>query len=366
MSESSLLLTRLEEMQDRHGGWIPWREFMRFALLDPTHGYYANRVKGIGAGGDFTTAPVVSPLLGRALVRWFLELPGREKELSGFVPWIEVGAGDGSLAANWIREYRRRLPWWQRLPGRGPIYWIVEISPQLREVQRKRLGRFPVRWFGSVAEALCAAGGRAVIFSNELVDAMPCSAWELTPAGWQERGLVIQAGRIREVTRPGTLPDSSIWTAAEWTVGQRAETHEIWREWLASWRDGVEKVHLLTIDYGAPAADLLWRRPAGTLRAYWRHQRLEGAQLYARVGRQDLTADVNLTDLCRWAEAAGGSTVFSRTMADFLATHRPAMLHPLENLAAADRRLLDPDDAGSAFFVLEQAFSRGKRGFHGR
>jgi len=52
---------------------------------------------------------------------------------------------------------------------------------------------------------------------------------------------------------------------------------------------------MLTIDYGSPEAGS----------AYHRHQRIEGRDIYSRIGRHDLTADVNFADLMSW----GGSAV---------------------------------------------------------
>jgi SAM-dependent MidA family methyltransferase len=345
----SNLLRKLEELQMRHGGWIPWREFMALALYDEDFGYYGRRVEEIGRKGDFTTAPVVSSLLAQGLVGWVKEWRRREPGRWRGAPWIEVGAGSGALAVAWKRAFRRHIPWWERMVGGGMPYWIVEVSPGLRRTQEKALGRRGARWFGSVAEALRAAGGRAVLFSNELVDAMPCSAWERRKAGWEERGVVLENDGIREVTRPGSLPDSSIWQAANWEVGQRVETHELWRAWLAEWQAEAKQVRMLTIDYGTSAEHLLRRRPGGTLRAYWRHQRLEGSSIYARVGQQDLTADVNVTDLLEWGTASGWSNVGWQRLADFLRRTTTEEGRTLE-----EKRLLDPDDAGGAFFVLEQ------------
>ena len=96
---------------------------------------------------------------------------------------------------------------------------------------------------------------------------------------------------------------------------------------------------MLTIDYGGPAETLYHRRPGGTVRAYLFHQRLEGLEIHANPGRQDLTADVNYSDLAAWSEP-------------WLVTE------PLrsfgEFLAGAGGPLADPHGAGGAFQVLEQ------------
>ena len=57
---------------------------------------------------------------------------------------------------------------------------------------------------------------------------------------------------------------------------------------------------MLTIDYGDTAENLYHRQPKGSLRAYFLHQRFAGNEIYANPGMQDITADVNFTDLEHW------------------------------------------------------------------
>ena len=75
---------------------------------------------------------------------------------------------------------------------------------------------------------------------------------------------------------------------------------------------------LLLIDYGAPAAALYdpVRRRDGTLRAYVRHQVHDDP--YRHVGRQDLTAHVDVTAVERAAHAAGLTTIGITTQAEAL------------------------------------------------
>lgn len=104
---------------------------------------------------------------------------------------------------------------------------------------------------------------------------------------------------------------------------------------------------MLTIDYGDEMPALIHRRPRGTLRAYFHHQRFEGLEIYHRFGRQDLTADVNFTDLRAWTERCGWRTASLGTQAGFLAAHGTTRsgLH--------DAQLADHTGAGAAFKVLE-------------
>jgi SAM-dependent MidA family methyltransferase len=94
-------------------------------------------------------------------------------------------------------------------------------------------------------------------------------------------------------------------------------------------------------------------RWSGTLRGYLRQQRLHGGALWQNFGRQDLTADVNFTDLIRWGERLGLTTTRLETQSELLLRLVPA----LAIRARFDRRiafLLDRWGAGSAYRVLEQ------------
>jgi SAM-dependent MidA family methyltransferase len=71
------------------------------------------------------------------------------------------------------------------------------------------------------------------------------------------------------------------------------------------------------IDYGAEASALYDPRRGSTLRAYHRH-RVHADPLVA-IGRQDLTAHVDLTALDRAAVAAGLTPLAKATQAGYLA-----------------------------------------------
>src|SRR5439155_7718729 len=89
--------------------------------------------------------------------------------------------------------------------------------------------------------------------------------------------------------------------------------------WVAEAAAGLERALLLAIDYGYPAAELFdpVRRRDGTLRAYLLHTVHD--DLYRHVGRQDLTAHVDVTAVEAAAKAAGLTHLGTTTQAEFLA-----------------------------------------------
>ena len=110
---------------------------------------------------------------------------------------------------------------------------------------------------------------------------------------------------------------------------------------------------MLTVDYGDLFPQLYHRRPRGTLRAYLRHQRLTGTEVYANMGRQDITADVNFTDLMNWGESLGWETQDFCTQREFLLRHVPATVARATTDPAV-AHVTDEHGAGGAFKVLVQ------------
>jgi len=314
---------------------IRFDAFMERALHDPLDGYYAQSIRGIGRRGDFTTAPMLSAAPARAIAAW----AARALRETRCRDLIEIGPGEGTLAAAVLAA----LPWSRRWKIR---LHLVETSPALTAIQQKLLGR-RARWHRSMTDALAACAGRAVIFSNELVDAFPVRRFQLTADGWRELAVAFDANRRpHESLLPvAPLPPSSSFLYNQ-PVGQWIEVHDAYRVWLTSWLPAWQAGRLLTIDYGAAAADIYHRRPNGTLRAYLFQQRLEGPAIYDHPGRLDLTADVNFTDLTAWS-APWAATVTLRPLRDFL-------LPVIDPANPADRTLLDAHGAGSAFLVLDQ------------
>lgn len=318
---------------------IPFETFMQRALHDPERGYYARRIPEVGRHGDFTTAPMLSKVLAQAIAGWVVQ----SMQETGCRDLIELGPGQGRLAADVLSHLPWRVRWKTRLH-------LVETSQPLREHQQKLLGT-KAAWHSCATDALAACDGKAILFSNELVDAFPVRCYQRTDEGWQELAVSRNSdGSIAETLLPATkLPDSSSFSQPH-PVGQRIEVHESYRQYLQEWLPAWEKGRMLTIDYGSQADRLYFRRPRGTLRGYLHHQRLEGLAIYQNPGRQDLTADVNFTDLQPWS-APWVDDQRLMSLGDFV---RNFQNHD-------DPSLSDPMGAGGAFLVLDQRAAPTKK-----
>lgn len=359
------------------GGELPFDEFMAAALYDPEHGYYTTGISDVGGrGGDFATSATLSDGLARAIANWIAEEIARVG-WGGPIAAIEVGGGNGTLAASVLKA----LGWWRR---RSIRYHLVEVSPVLRSLQQAKLvkrrwslsqlkerGRPRPRaevprptsgpgaalllelgqavvWHDSITDALAACGGRALIFSNELVDAFPAKWLRWDGSRWEEVCVAYEPsqglGEVFSELPAGLSPDHySALALTEPPLGQRIEILPSFRRWLHDlaphWHEGA----MLTIDYGAESAEEIYdRRPGGTMRAYHRQQRIEGGGIYARFGKQDLTSDVNFADLVRWGEELGWETMGLASQNNFLIRH------------GAESDVMASEGPGGAFRVLEQ------------
>ena len=333
-------MTWLAEAVRSEGGRVTFERFMELALYHPAHGYYTEHISEIGRSGDFSTAMTIGGSLVRSVASW---LKAEAKQLSMPVTKvIELGGGTGRLASGILRSF---MPW-QRIR-----YQIVEVSKALRQVQQRELRGKQVQWKDSVEAALQAAKGEAILISNEFVDAFPCQRFERGWNSWKEISLTLQGDLwSEESSESRALPASSVF-AVDYAAGQRVETLQSYRGWLTNLDRYLHRGSILTIDYGGSPDQIYHRRPGGTMRAYFRHQRIDGMGIYLRPGRQDLTSDVNFVDLREWGQQLGLDTVQLVTQAEFI---RNWANPGTKEQKLADQYIADESGAGEAFKVLHQ------------
>lgn len=327
------------------GGSLPFEHFMASALYDPEIGYYSRKIRQVGRRGDFATSATLSAALGEAIAHWAIE----EHAYFGLsAEWhiIEVGGGSGELAQAVLDAFG----WWKR---RSLKFHIVEVSAPLRLLQQERVGS-QAQWHTDIANALKVARGQACIFSNELVDAFPCRVVQKTEEGWSEVYVISKGESFDEIlvpTDPASIPESL--HELDRPAGQRCEIHRTFRDWLHGTSEYLNEGGMLTIDYGGSPSEIYHRRPHGTLRGYAHQMRFEGPEVYERLGHQDLTADVNFTDLSTWGAEAGLKEVSLRTQRNFLQHQLPDFRHRVDSDRTLDF-LTDPLGAGETFKALHQ------------
>jgi SAM-dependent MidA family methyltransferase len=335
---------------------------MEVALYDPEAGYYAAGAAGPGRHGDFLTAPEGHPIFGWALAR-HLESDWEALDRPPRFVVREHGAGSGALAAGILDGLRRS----------GSVlldaiaYQAVDVAPARLDALADRLAAGGLDRHLEPPDARPAPGA---ILANELLDALPVHRVEGGPDGaLLERFVALvdesdAGGGFTGVLGPPSTPELAARLAAEaihLEDGQAAEICLAVNGWIAGATAPLERGVLLLIDYGYPAEELYLPTRGSTLRAYHRH-RVHADPLVA-IGRQDLTAHVDLSAVERAAIAARLAPIGRTRQADFLAalgagelllalqSAPSTTLESYFEARAALVRMLDPRATG-AFAVL--------------
>jgi SAM-dependent MidA family methyltransferase len=351
----SLAVTALiRERLAAAGGWMPFERFMELALYAPGLGYYSAGSVKLGLGGDFVTAPEVSDLFSRCVARQCAQV------LAGGGEILELGAGTGRMAAV-ILESLASLG---KLPAR---YAILEVSADLAERQRERLGKLPceIRERAVWLERLPERPINGVILANEVLDALPCRRFTLRGGAVRELGVAAEATAVF-VDREAE-PDEELAGACAALLGElqpslpEGYTSEICLRvapWIAGVAGCLGQGLVLMFDYGLPRAHYYHpQRTAGTLRCHFK-QRVHDDP-YVNIGVQDITAWVDFTRVAEAAVACGlevsgfctqAAFLLGTGVEQFVAESTDAVEHA--RLAGEARRLLLPGEMGEAFKVV--------------
>jgi len=361
------VMERLQAAIRAAGGWLPFDEYMALALYAPGLGYYSAGSRKLGAGGDFTTAPEISPLFGRCLARHCAQV----LEALGGGDVLEVGAGSGRLAFDVLSAMDEA----GTLPAR---YRILEISADLRERQRALLSTLPgtvaarVQWL----DAPPAEEWQGALLANEVLDALPVEVFEWREGAPQVRGVALdEAGRLTWSTRaaPPALRAEIVRLHSQ--VADDVQGGQPWREgyiselctragpWIAEMTRSLASGVALFIDYGLPRREYYHAdRSAGTLRCHYRQRAHDDP--FAHPGMEDITAWVDFTRVAEAADAAQMQVLgFATQMAMLLGLgiEREIIAAPDQGTqirrASEARQLLMPQEMGERFKAI--ALGRG-------
>jgi SAM-dependent MidA family methyltransferase len=366
---SAALVRKIRAEIGASGGWLPFERFMDMALYAPALGYYSAGSTKLGPAGDFITAPELSPLFGRCMARQLDELLR-----AGFDRVLEIGGGSGALAVHVLKAQASS----GLLPDR---YSILEVSAELRERQRTRMASSApgvaerVEWIDRLP-----SGARAVIFGNEVLDAIPTNVVRVRGAILEELGLAVgdDGESLEREYRPARGELLAAAEALRLPEGYETEINLRARAFVKSLAAAIESGVVLFIDYGYSAAEYYHpQRSRGTLMCHYRHRAHEDPLIL--LGLQDITAHVDFTAIADAALEAGMSVLGYTTQADFLvncgiagllAQAEPTDLRSYVPLAGEAQKLLSPAQMGERFKVLALGknvsrpligFSRGDR-----
>ena len=284
-------------------GQISFRRYMEMCLYQPSLGYYVAGAKKFGTGGDFTTAPEISPLFGYCLANQAADVL---RELTDDGTVLEIGAGTGALAASMLQRF-------QDIECLPKHYFILELGTELQQRQRETIEREVPELLDRVVwlDSLDDFSMSGIIVANELLDAMPVRCFTLEAGQIYERVVKAAAEDSNESFIWGSEPADQHLMAVvnELPLGEivepyRSEINPQLKPWFASISRILNKGVALLIDYGYERADYYHpQRNDGTLICHYR-QRVVNEPFYL-PGLMDITANVDFTAVVESGTEAG-------------------------------------------------------------
>lgn len=353
LQHSQQLIALIKSKMIAQAGWLSFYDYMQLALYAPSLGYYAAGMQKFGAGGDFTTAPEMSPMFAKTCAQVAAPVLLETK-----ADMLELGAGTGQLALHTLMTLAEK----NALPQH---YYILEVSNHLRQVQKETLLKLPesivkrVQWLESLPDVF-----EGFIIANEVLDAIPVHLIHRKNGDIFERGVKVVDEELQWDDRPLT-PETNpaLYTEAIALELPDHYTTEIClaaKGLMTSLGKMLQKGAILMIDYGFSAQTYYHpQRHEGTLMCHY--QQYAHADPLINVGLQDITAHVNFTQVAQAAVDAGLEMTGFSNQATFLINAgilalmeqvNPANVTQYAPMASAVQKLLSPAEMGELFNVI--------------
>ena len=312
---SALLKAKIASQIASQGGWLPFSRYMEMALYEPGMGYYSAGAHKLGAGGDFTTAPELSPLFGAAICSTLLPVLEGFKDKGLPTQILEFGAGTGKLATSIL----------SRLNDLGfqlDRYDIIEISPDLAQRQQERIDatvkqlhlKTQSNWLSELPKNF-----KGIILANEVIDAIPCDAIIFKDGFWYWHGVALEnetlTWKVGSPVEQKLLPESLL--SGNFSEGYVTELHTTANAWMQQIAEHLEVGLFLTFDYGFPESEYYHpQRLEGTLMAHHRHHAIQDP--FYLPGLCDLTTHVDWSQIARSALKENVDDVYLTNQAAYL------------------------------------------------
>jgi SAM-dependent MidA family methyltransferase len=331
---------------------MPFVEFMHYALYAPFVGYYSAGHSHFGIGGDFITAPELSPLFGYTLANQFCPLL---KHMDQPI-LLEFGAGSGKLCIDLLKGL-------ERLDALPKEYHILDVSARLKEQQQALIKQtipelYPrVRWLKQWPENPF----EGIMIANEVLDAMPVHRFLKTNEGLFES--MVQLNESQQICVEALTPCKNPQLQSHVTrvlkhenTPYASEANLFIDDWLAQCYGALTSGALFIIDYGFPRHEYYHPdRNHGTLMCHANHQ--AHASPFKNPGHEDITAHVDFTHVAEAGYDAGFHVAGYTNQASFLLANdllslvnKPELLTPKNQQAI--KHLTSPSEMGELFKVI--------------
>jgi SAM-dependent MidA family methyltransferase len=309
LEHSQKLCAFIREEIASQGGHMTFARFMELALYAPGLGYYSAGSHKLGKGGDFVTAPEITPLFSQCLAHVF-------QQIFSTLPVkniLELGAGSGIFAKDALLELEKQ----NNLPD---AYFILEVSADLRSRQKTLFEKHcpqllnRIHWLDTLPHDFIG-----IIFANEVMDALPVHFFELEKNLIKERCVTWEDNQFTwKLTSPSApLTDRLDILPKHLSAPYLSEINLLLPSWINALADSLKQGMILLFDYGY-GRDEYYRpdRRTGTFKCFYQHHHHDNPFLYP--GLQDLTAHVDFTTVAESATDAGLDLAGFTTQGAFL------------------------------------------------
>ena len=152
-------------------------KFINQALYNPKNGYYMKN-NPFGDKGDFITSPNISILFSEMLSVWTILL-WQNLKCPKKINLIELGSGNGQMIYDMINSFKNFPKFFKSCK-----FIILEKSPYLKKIQKKKLKKFKVKWINNLNEL---KKDNNIFIANEFFDALPIKQFFKIKKKWVER-----------------------------------------------------------------------------------------------------------------------------------------------------------------------------------
>ena len=258
--------------------------FMEEALYRNQESYYANSKKKFGDGGDFITASGIAQFFTDSILT-MLEKMSEQVEMH----ILELGPGDGRMGLKIIKNLKEKNIKYK--------YFFLEISDELAQLQKKNIKEFfmedvkskKIHWLKHIPQNFSG-----VIIGNEFLDALPFNIYEKKGKLFEKIVTIDSNERLQFKSIPCNnlgLKNKVDYLKHDF-IFEYVDYSNYLKEILKNFAQRL--FFLLIMDMQKVNISILID-PDGSFRFF--HQQKLVDSPFDNIGNQDITADVNFSDL---------------------------------------------------------------------
>lgn len=332
-------------------GPITFDKFMNFALYDPQLGYYSSGKANIGKEGDFYTSPHVHSAFGEVISNFILK--AKDYLSANDFTIIEIGAGKGYLAFDILNHISKNNDEFNN------INYVIIEKHKNNFIQGLEKFKDKIKICNNTRELGSINTG--IIISNELFDSLPFHKLIYKDKGIKEYYIDFVNDNFVEILEELSNPEINTYLERyklNFSNLKQLEVNLLASEYLNNLSGILKKGFVVTIDYGFLSDELFSNEKAeGTYRCFQKHMVTNNP--YQDIGNQDITADVDFSNLILAGNKFGLEKLKYTTQGQFLVDwgiieiYEKTLIHDNKG-AQAIKNLFLPSMMGNYFKVLIQ------------